>query len=189
MKRDAIVKAEGKLERMRQAVGKMKEAKEPDHIKSSWEDFIIAARTFYNALAQGAKDTNESSAWFAKKKHARKTDPLLKYIQHARNAEEHGIRQITDSASSHITLKGKGTAVTVVDTAPGTWTVTNVSGDVEFANDKVCLVPVYDSGVRFDPPTKHLGQDLENKQPVGVAQLALNYFEQMFDEACELPAM
>jgi hypothetical protein len=87
-----------------------------------------------------------------------------------------------------MTLKGKGTTVTLIDAAPGEWAVANVSGDVEFANDRVCLVPVYDgrSCTWFIPPTKHLGQELENKQPVGVAQSALAYFEQMFVEAREL---
>jgi hypothetical protein len=186
MNRQAIVKAEEKLVRMRRAVCAMKEASEPDQIKRSWEDFIVAATTFYNALAHGAKGNNKSNAWFGKKKHARKTDPLLKYIHHARNAENHGIEQITDLASSQITLKGKGTTVTLIDAAPGKWAVANVSGDVEFANDRVCLVPVYDSDVWYDPPTRHLGQELENKQPVGVAQSALAYFEQMFAEVREL---
>jgi hypothetical protein len=119
MNRQAIVKAEEKLVRMRRAVCAMKEASEPDQIKRSWEDFIVAATTFYNALAHGAKGNNKSNAWFGKKKHAHKTDPLLKDIHHARNAENHGIEQITDLASSQITLKGKGTTVTLIDAARG----------------------------------------------------------------------
>ena len=169
---------------MRNAVDTMNQAKGPEEIETAWEDFIAAAGTFFSTIEQGAKADNKG--WLDKKKHERGTDPLLSYLQQARHAEEHGIERVTGRASSAVTLKGEGSAVTLVDTAKGTWTVTEASGDVEFANDRVRLVRVYNRGRWYDPPTHHLGKELENTSLVAVAGLGLAYFEEVFAEARDL---
>jgi hypothetical protein len=178
MNRQAISKAERNLARMRAALDNLNSADSNAQIEAAWEDFVIAAGTFHKTLGEGAKQSNRSRNWFATKTRDRRTDLLLQYVHHARNAEQHGIRAIAEPASSQITMRGQGTMVTVVDTAPGEWTVVEVKGDVTFANDRARLVTVSDrNGTPFAPPISHFGQTLQGKTPVAVARLALAYFE------------
>ena len=77
-------------------------------LEAAWIDFVAAAATIYSKLEQGAKGNASSEGWFSRKKHDRKVDPLLSYIHHTRNAEEHTIEAITERVASSIAVKGRG---------------------------------------------------------------------------------
>ena len=146
----------------------------------------MAAGGFYSALEQGAKVNAKSKAWFGRQKHQRKKDPLLRYVHQARNAEEHGIRQITQRQNSEITLE-PGAEVKLTSDGKS-WQATNIKGGVKFANNIVCLVRVQDArfGDWFDPPTSHLGSDLEDVTPLTVASLCLAHMKALLTEATSL---
>jgi hypothetical protein len=78
----------------------LKETKDPAIIETLWENFLIAANGIYSKLERGAKTNGKSKAWYGRKKHERKNDPLLSYLHHARNAAEHGIQRITSRTST-----------------------------------------------------------------------------------------
>jgi hypothetical protein len=55
---------------------------------------------------------------------------------------------------------------------------------VEVHNDPTCvLVPVKDSGVTYQPPTTHLGQQLDDTTPLAVGRLAVLYLEALINDA------
>jgi hypothetical protein len=70
--------------------------------------------TIYSKLEQGAKGCGPSDAWFGRKKYDRKTDPLLRYIHHARNADEHGLEAVTSHDPASLSVGGGGTYKTKV---------------------------------------------------------------------------
>jgi hypothetical protein len=184
----AITQAQGRLDRARSAVEAMKAANNPAQVEDQWARFLLAAAGIYSKLLQGAKGNAKSETWFGQKTHERRTDPLLRYLHHARNSEEHGIEEITKRTSSHVKLHPGAAAFFRTD-GKHIWDAVPWSGRVEFPHDKVRLVPIHDSRFprdRFDPPETHLGQAVTDHSPAAVASLGLAYFEQMLLEASAL---
>ena len=91
MQRKAVTKARDRLRAAESAFEQMRATKigSPD-FEHAWYAFLVAQNSFYGALEQGAK-SGRSKGWFDSKKHERKTDPLLNYLHHARNADEHSL--------------------------------------------------------------------------------------------------
>ena len=100
MRKEAVDQASTKLEKARQAVAAMARSNDLQALEAAWIDFV--------KLEQGTKANASSEGWFSRKKHERKLDPLLSYIHHARNAEEHTIEPITERVSSSVAVKGRG---------------------------------------------------------------------------------
>jgi len=182
----AILKASGKIERMREAYLKLTSCKKYQDIRMAWEDFILASGTFYSCLEQGAKVSPKSQSWFGKIKSERKKDNLLQYIHQARNAEEHGIVEISAPRNSFIELKSQGAMVELRSDGKGTWEVKHLSGRVNFPHDEIALLPVYNRGVPYSPPTHHLGTELTSQHPKEISKLAIEYFERVMREAKDL---
>jgi len=45
--------------------------------------------------------SSKSKVWWGNKLHERRTDPLLRYLWHARNADEHTLQRINQLQSAH----------------------------------------------------------------------------------------
>jgi hypothetical protein len=124
-------------------------------------DFLIAANRIFSKLEQGSKTNGQSKAWFGRKRHERRTNPLLRYIHHARNADEHGLAKVTDRTASGLAL-GVGPGMWRFDgtTGPGGGLqitamggqVPGLSKFVEIIPSKVRLIKVFDCGDPYDPP-------------------------------------
>jgi hypothetical protein len=188
MDRNAIIKASGKLERMREAYSIFSSSTNMRQASSAWIDFVMASGSFYSSLQQGAKVNSKSLYWFGSKKHDRKTDPLLKYLYAARNSEEHGLNHIVKQSATQIELVGRGSAVQLVSDGKG-WQVEHVSGPPPiFKNPILSLQRAYDdrSKIWCELPTSHFGNPITDLNPKAVAELALNYFKAVLDEALEL---
>ncbi|HAI29311.1 MULTISPECIES: hypothetical protein [unclassified Thalassospira] len=179
----ALAKALGKFNRMVTAQQKLENSKSSDDLISAWEDFVIASGSFYAALEQGAKTSPQSNAWFGRVKGDRKKDPLLQYIQQARNAEEHGIEKISKPSNSAIALRSAGDEVHISSNGNGNWEVTYASGNVHFPNDEISLQPVTNRGKSYPPPKEHAGVQITDRRPRELAHLALRYFSTMIEEA------
>jgi hypothetical protein len=181
---DAILQASERLNRAKQAIEAM-EAEEPAaSLEMLWLDFLLAAHGVYLKLEKGAQGNPKSRHWFGKVKHERKTDPLLRYLHQARNAGEHGLSRPTKRTNTYIMVPPGG-AVALVVTAPGEWTAQAVRGELEFPNDIIRLVAVYDdrSDNWYQPPVAHLGQPLADTTPLGVATAAIAYLERLIGAA------
>jgi hypothetical protein len=180
----ALTQAADRLNQASEAVAAMGDTKDPARIELHWIQFLVAANTFYSKLERGSKDSGKSAAWYGRKKHERRTDELFKYLHHARNADEHGIEQITQRASSFMTL-GPGAEATLISDGKSSWTVHDVKGEIGYPQDLVRLFRVHDRkhGNSFDPPTRHLGQALTDLTPIAVATVALGYLQNMLMEA------
>lgn len=95
----------------------------------------------------------------------RKKDPLLCYLQQARNVDEHSISDLTKDWDPKLKIKQKGDKVEL------SWQVWDRP-----------LLPVKNRGVVYDPPKTHLGQSIEHlkckgkAEPRVVAELALRFY-------------
>ena len=156
-------------------------------IQRHWAAFLVNAGRVYTKLEQGSKTKPKSIAWWGKKWHDRKKDPLLCYIWHARNADEHTLIPITqvmpggvtpatptpeELARIHEALKPR------MDLMP--------DGDLaifDVVEPHLKLLDAIDKGVRFPVPTTHKGEAISAASPNNIGLLALAYFDQMIKEA------
>ena len=165
----------------------------------AWTDFLAAASTIYSKLEQGSKSHPSSLGWFGRMKRERKVDPLLSYIHHARNSDEHGIAEITADTGCKFEIKHP--------TMPLRFEVfaeTEEAKDQEFsifvqgqetitvkptnAEKMIVLVEVKDDRYNdtFPVPASHLGVKIPRAIPSDAAKNALSYLENLIAAAQNL---
>jgi hypothetical protein len=193
MKKIAITQARGRLEKVQAALAALTQARTFADADSAWSDFLLASSGVYSKLEQGAKGAGKSEAWFGRKKYERKHDPLLRYIHHARNADEHGIEPVTAHHTGSFAAAGNGAYRLDGSGGPDhvDLKITHLGGEpprIEITRPSVKLVLVRDAryGDTFEPPAAHLGNALEDQSPLAVAKLALSYLECLLAEGSEL---
>lgn len=138
---------------------------------SAWREFLQKLERVWNKAQAGV---HEKPGWktlesqFVK---LRTDDPLLSYLRHARNADEHSLQQVSTDWNANLRVS---------DTAPG-------SVRVEWDPWDRPLLPVRNRGVTYNPPREHLGQSIEDRlkkgaaEPVVLADLALHFYRNMLD--------
>ena len=194
----AVIEAEIRLERARAAVESMEavekwQTADWDYktLETGWWTFLHAASGIYAKLEQGSKSSGKSTAWFGRIKHLRKKDPLLSYIHHARDAEQHGLDPVLERQRFGMLAK-KGAVVAPPQKEGDHWHITATVGvpmEVKLVSADLFLVSVTDDRFKdtFDPPNSHLGAELADKSPWTVARLGLVYLTSLIDEARLLP--
>lgn len=200
MKAVAIQKAEDHLEIAREAFEQLQIEKGFKAYERAWAEIIAQLGRVYTKLEQGAKGCKASEPWFGLLKHARGTDPLMSYLHHARNSEEHGLDHITQRGADSMTLGFPATTEVKVGFEmmiddKGRMHVRNPTVDspnggvnrVEVVNPRVELVPVRDRGVSYAPPEMHGSKPIVDRSPRGCAGLAISYLEDMLSQARTLP--
>jgi hypothetical protein len=159
-----------------------------------WAEFLTYANRVFNKLSHGPKH-GPSKGWFDRVKHVRKTDKLLSYILHARNADTHGVEKIAeDSNLISVNIRplssykeGEPIKGKIVDSAivgPGNH-YEFIQHMVQQTNPVLRLVPVTDSGIKYDPPAPgtYLDQQLSDIEPIAVGRIVINYWERIVTEA------
>jgi hypothetical protein len=161
MDKTAVTAASESLARAEAALRDIEAAQTVGEIEKAWSDFLTAANRVFSKLQQGAKSNGQTAAWYARIRHERKRDKLLRYLRHARNADEHGLAKVTERTSPSLAL-GVGPGAWRFDGTigpGGQMKVTALGGQVvgqskfvEIIPSKVRLVKVIDRGVSYDPP-------------------------------------
>lgn len=187
MKAIAITQARIRLEKAKAAGAVVSVNFDKATIESAWADFLIAAAGIYSKLEQGAKGNGKSEGWFGRRRHERKQDPLLSYLHHARNAEEHGLD-----------ASGVGHGIDLIDHNKNTkidrdcdGRITNITMTVgseislQVVPPGLRLYTVKDTryGDQFDPPQTHLGRPIQQPLADHAVALALAYLEEMIGDA------
>ncbi|MBH5397885.1 hypothetical protein HZZ13_08780 [Bradyrhizobium sp. CNPSo 4010] len=193
MKAIALQQAEVALGQAKSAVHAMDTATKLTEIELAWSDLLTAAQRVYSKLEQGAKGEPESYRWWSEMRHARRTKPILRYTHHARNADLHGLEPITDREPASVAL-GVGPGAWRFDGTlgpGGTLQVTALGGQdpqkskfVELKAASVRLVPVWDRGDKYDPPTSSDGQPIS---PSSAAHEVLTRLTAIVEDASKLP--
>jgi hypothetical protein len=198
----AIQHCERQLGRARDSLCRLEPAVELAEAEEAWSDFIGAASRIYSKLEQGSKGSGKAKAWFGRIKHERKTDPLLSYIHHARNSDEHAIEDITaklprGAATFSIrepydASKLDGKQITIGADSAGRVVVTDFDPElfevISYPKGTLLLSRITDAryGDAFDPPKHHLGKALDDLSPFGVAKLVITYLEQLVEGARQI---
>jgi hypothetical protein len=154
-------------------------------LERHWASFLVSAGRVFTKLEQGAKVRSKSNAWWGSKVHQRRTDPLLCYLWHARNADEHTLQRINrlQPAQANV-IEPTKEEIAQLERAMKNQTRPWAALDmVEWTPEDVLLLPVVDRRVRYDPPKEHLGKAIESSSPAHIGGLALAYLDGMLKEA------
>ena len=97
MNQDLQIKAHTKLLKAKTAMERCEKAiNDPAQFQTEWEFFLVALNAVFSFLEQATKEHSKLAPWFGRLKNTRKKDPLLRYLHHARNAEQHGIEPVVE---------------------------------------------------------------------------------------------
>jgi hypothetical protein len=170
-----------------------------DDAASAWSDLLINGNAVYSKLEQGSKVNGRALGWYGRAKKARKDDPLLSYMHHARNSEEHSIEDVTTrmkAGQATVTIrepfdpkKLEGLELRIDTDKHGHVLVSSSNEDIVSTRmyDKPSLVLVRVKDDRysdyFDPPYEHLGKALPDQLPSTVGGLFIAYLAALIDEA------
>lgn len=187
----AIRHAKARLIQAEAAAAGLMAAASFDGLESKWTDFLVAAASIFTKLEQGAKRFAPSELWFRQIRTLRRNDPLLRYLHHARNANEHGIQDTAHrkAVGAVIEFPNGKEAVLRVDSPDVIFEQQETGGaPIKRIIRYTDLVPIFDRGVKYDPPTEHLGEAIDTRDPAKISAMALEYLRRIVAEGEKLAA-
>lgn len=167
-----------------EAIAEMQVADEFDRYEKAWLDYLHYLDWGWNKLENhlaGISQQNLSQA-----RQTRKSDALLSYLMHARNVDEHTIRQVVAKRPSSLKITGGpggGTIHRGVFSGDGQVGNLVYEGalDIDFVPERMEIIGVTDRGVLYDIPAHHLGLPLKSLIPHDLARLALDYYKSLLN--------
>lgn len=196
----AVTKSRLRLSAAKAALDDLETCNEYGRFAELWYSFLVAAKSVYTVLEQGAKASPQARQWFGGVATKRRGDPLLQYLFQARDDDEHGlnpvIKQDKTVAGAWIGVPGFGIKLVVsavYDTEPSedaSIELTAIDG-IPFTEEQkfpyVRLIRVHGRDKKpYDPPNQHLGTLVDTDTPVPVGRLAIFYLETIVEEAAAL---
>ncbi len=182
----ALTNSRKELEASRRALKRMKDANNFSDFEEVWQDLLARLEKCWNKT-KGAFDDGGFAPWRGRHDERRSTDPLLRYLTQARNAEEHTVRETLESIPSRVLVgapPGEAMYLGHMEVNNGTFKVSpDSSVRIQFIPEGARLVPAVNRGVPYLPPTEHFGKKLDNADPMTVAELGIQYYEQFLEEA------
>jgi hypothetical protein len=152
------------------ALGRMHSAPDFDSFEDTWRQYLMALRKVWIKTERGCQHVRKRfEPWQGKIKSQQRNDQLLRYLEHARNADEHTIQLILDDIPKQTVTVGGDTVY--------------VGNDVVIIAPRVELRPVKDRGEWYDPPVEHLGKALAERGPLKVAELGLAFYADFVEQA------
>lgn len=115
---------------------------------------------------------------------------MLRYLKHARNADEHTLQEIVEHHSGYRTINpayGNSLYIEHMELRDGQI--------VSYSGDKALIVRDYparlelrrfqDPGALYEPPAYHLGRWLQQRDPISVAESGLRFYTRFVEQAEE----
>lgn len=188
----AFEAAKERLHVARGKVAAMTTASDIKILAQLWEEFLTVQQQVFLRLKK-AFERGPSKLWSDTIDHERRTDDMLRYVEQARHANEHGINNITEKHNSMVAIKPRdGSTSLSVDymeidnTGPITKIVmdpaTAAKISIDFTPGSVKLIAVRNRGVNYDPPSSHLGYPIICS-PIPIAELTIEYLAKKINEA------
>lgn len=172
----------------------------PQHfpeVAAKWSDLLVYGNRVFTKLEQACKN-GPSKGWFDNVKAFRRRDPLLAYVLHARNSDEHRPMSIATHEAIVTAYKfpagtdmdamvqeegparDRGADLKEMNALYARWGGTPIG---ESKERQLRLRPVHDRGSRYEVPTEHRDQALPNSSVNAIAQLFVIYLEGLCKEA------
>jgi hypothetical protein len=167
----------------------MRTARTFDEFEDGWREYLGALeKAWLKAERECQSIRDHFEPWQQQFRAARKNDPLLRYLIHARNADTHTIQDTLNQTPPSVGLGpayGNSWYIEKLEIRNGR--ITEYSGDkplkITFIPGRLDLLPVVDRGVSYMPPNSHQGKAILKADPISVGALGLSYYERFIGEA------
>ncbi len=166
----------------KRAIENMKNAPNFETLEDEWRIYLNAIEKSWVKVERVCSPVHTKfQPWQGFYTKQRKKDPLLKYLKHARNSDQHSIQESmnTKSASRSMYIEG-GDSVHIDKLSIKNGNVTEYKGNkpliIEDLPHRIELAPITDSGKLYQPPKVHLTKKILWSAPINVAELGLNYY-------------
>lgn len=169
MRRRGFRHSRDALENARLALERCRAARSFDEFDENWRMWLRDVQRVWNKLEAVASEPRFQSLR-NRHQHLERTDPLLKYIKIARDSDEHSVRDV-----SHEMFDLELTPTDIFGHENVFFSKTRYATPV--------LWPVQNRGAKADPPTSHLGTPIGSADAFRVAELAMQYFEDLIARA------
>lgn len=174
----------------------MAEATDLGTFETEWEHFLYRIERVWERTEKKYKHHKAFQKWFSPYQELRKKDPLVRYLKQARNAETHSL-QGTLSSPLNISLKekyGRDFNIKSITTKLENKCLTiNVESDdlILELDPKIFrttpyVVRVKNRGKWFNPPTSHLGNPLNEDNPIILGHMGLDLCKVLVAESIEI---
>lgn len=163
-----------------EAIEEMQVAADVDRYEKAWLDYLHYLERSWHKLERMPEAMSQHD--LSRARQNRKSDPLLSYLRHARNVDQHTIEQVARKHPGGLKISG-GTQGGTIHRGSffGDGRVSNLVSEgalhIEFLPEHMGIVGVTNRGVFYDIPTHHLDIPLNSLVPHDLAQLALDYYK------------
>jgi hypothetical protein len=189
----ALALAKAKLHKAEKAVQALKAAIDFQSAEYAWSDFVVAAGMVYAKIEQGVKKNAMAEAWFKDVKKTRESDPLLLYLYKARDADVHGVEDLTKRHHNsgrpilgRTPKFGERIGLTVIPVDGPFGRPIGPAAEAFNPGSFINLVPIrYDRNSKVcEPPRTHLGVEVKPYGwPQEVGELGLAYLSDIVSKA------
>ena len=192
MKKAGVEKARKRLALARHHFDEAFRTQKYEKFEDSWYQMLVCGNAVDGILESTSFRDSKSQPWYGGKVSARKRDPLLEYMHQARNADEHGVANVTRLAPARFVLGAVDGPVNLHNIKWGGGQMTATVGaestgrlaiDVTPPSPHLITVKNEKYGDSFEPPNSHLGERLKDTSPRAVASLWLDYLERLIEES------
>ena len=189
------------VEQAREALGCMNEALKQINCSSisdvevskAWKSFLHNSGLIYSKLTAGSR-RHRSQGWWDKETNLRKTDDLLAYLCHARNAAEHGLDVVVHLKKMgpfSISIKGAKWTPESLDQAKSQPEISSLAYDkdgnglINFVAHFHLCAPVEDRGKVYPVPNHHLQTEFTYSTVFQIGTLVMPHFERLVRTATD----
>lgn len=169
-----LARAQTEIERAHQSLIELGAATHLAEIERHWAAFLLHFERIFHRLEAAAG--GKGDAWYGRVEQFRKKDPLLSYLLHARNVDEHGLKIVTKREPGFIREIG-AEPMDALRPEAGMRVI------LEVRDPHVALVDVIDRDVTYAVPTSFRGSAISRAHPLNVGLLGLSYAEETVIQA------
>lgn len=177
------------LAKARAAIDEMHNAKTLDAFEEAWKKFLGRLERVWNKGESHFGKSPRWNGWKAQFVGLRKTDPLLSYLCNARGADEHTVNEIVGRETGGIGInpvEGNSLYIERMEINNGNIFIKSPQKiRVEFFPARTMLLPVTNRGRVYDVPSSHLGNPVNQRNVIAIAELAAQFYEQFLTKAEE----
>ncbi len=172
------------------AIERMTNATSIDELEDEWKIYLSAIEKCWVKVERSCQHVrNTFQPWQGIFSNERKKDPLLRYIKHARNADQHGLQEIMEKKDplSSMSIEGGESIAHIEKLVIEKGALVEYRGNkpliIENLPNRIELIPVKDSGNWYNPPKTHKQMRLPWPAPINVAVLGLEYYRDYVRQA------
>lgn len=164
-------------------MGAARDIDEADH---EWRSFLNFIAQVLEKLARGYRNAAGAvTPWIGQQCATRDADPLLEYLYQARHADQHTTQDAVDKIPGRRELRigagERGVFIERLEIRDGRVVTYRGSAPIQerVTPPKLALAPIVTRGSEYAPPTSHLGQPFESRDPLDAAAAAIRHYERV----------